>query len=238
MNHVIAGDATLDTTWQYAYLYNLQKRIKAYFSEGVEWCGKISQEHEIVWYRRFWIKRPDGIPPVIHYLKPCVYNAALFEMNPALAAPGKIFASSDPETGRSLASDPLMNPPVNPIHLDVDRLLPRIVGEKARNEARFALKKVWCELDEFEAYATWSNRWRRPISRTSIFPRKSSRRRSPAVPCSPEALVAGKTGLDAFVEDMGKTFPVLRADGDDLCPQSRSAHVNHLQTASQSVPTL
>src|SRR5512146_702920 len=27
--HLIVGDATLDTTWQYDYLYNLQKRAKA-----------------------------------------------------------------------------------------------------------------------------------------------------------------------------------------------------------------
>jgi hypothetical protein len=80
--------------------------------------------------------------------------------------------SQDPETGRSLARDPLTKPPVNPTHLDPDRLLPRIVDEKARTEAQFALKKVrkfvespkgkefpqtstifqWYELEEFEAY--------------------------------------------------------------------------------------
>ncbi|MGQ0666341.1 MAG: patatin-like phospholipase family protein [Nitrospiraceae bacterium] len=172
VNHVIAGDATLDTTWQYDYLHNLQKRMKGYFGDGVEWCGEIPDKNEIVWYRRFWIKRPDGIPSVIHYLKPYAYNAALFRKNPSLAAPGPLFVSPDPESGRSLASDPLMSPPVNPTHLDIDRILPQIMGEQARVHAQHALKKVrkfvespkgtefpqtstvfqWYELEEFEAY--------------------------------------------------------------------------------------
>ncbi|MBI3357516.1 MAG: hypothetical protein HY038_12245, partial [Nitrospirae bacterium] len=172
VRHVIVGDATLDTTWQYDYLHHLQKRIKAYFGEGVEWCGEIPQEHEIVWYRRFWVNRPDGTPTVIHYVKPYAYNATLFRKNPALATPGEIFVSADPESGRSLATHPLTSPPVNPSHLDANWLLPKISDQEARTKAQFALKKVtkfvespkgkefpqtstifqWYELEEFEAY--------------------------------------------------------------------------------------
>lgn len=170
--HVIVGDATLDTTWQYDYLYNLQKRIKGYFGLGVEWCGEIPEKNEIVWYRRFWVKRPDGTPTVIHYLKPYAYNAVLFKKNPSLTPPGKIFVSQQPESGRSLATHPLMSPPVNPTHLDRNWLLPLITKEQAREKVQLALKKVtkfvespkgeefpqtstvfqWYELEEFEAF--------------------------------------------------------------------------------------
>jgi Patatin-like phospholipase len=170
--HLIVGDATLDSTWQYDYLYNLQQRIKGYFGEGTEWCGDIPPKNEIVWYRRFWIKRPDGSPAVIHYLKPYAYNRHLFKKNPSLAAPGKIFVSAEPESGRSLTARPLMSPPVNPSHLDADWLFPRLTDEKVRTQAQLALKKVtrfvdspkgdefpqtstifqWYELEEFEAY--------------------------------------------------------------------------------------
>lgn len=170
--HLIVGDATLDTTWQYDYLYNLQKRIKGYFGPGVEWCGEIPPKNEIVWYRRFWVKRPDGALSVIHYLKPYAYNPHLFKKNPLLSAPGKIFVGAEPESGRSMTTQPLMSPPVNPSHLDGDRLLPRIADDRARAQAQLALKKVlrfvdspkgeefpqtstifqWYELEEFEAY--------------------------------------------------------------------------------------
>ncbi|WP_455387785.1 patatin-like phospholipase family protein [Petrachloros mirabilis] len=170
--HLIVGDATLDSTWQYDYLHNLQKRIKGYFGEGTEWCGEIPPKNEIVWYRQFWVKRPDGTPTVIHYLKPYAYNSHLFKKNPSLAPPGKIFVSTDPESGRSLTTRPLLSPPVNPSHLDADWLIPRLANEKARVQAQLALKKVtrfvdspkgeefpqtstifqWYEFEEFEAY--------------------------------------------------------------------------------------
>ncbi len=170
--HLIAGDATLDSTWQYDYLYNLQRRIKGYFGPGVEWCGEIPPKNEIVWYRRFWVKRPDGTPTVIHYLKPYAYNARLFKKHPSLAAPGRMFVGVDPESGRSLTTHPLMSPPVNPTHLDANWLLPLVTDERAREQVRLAIKKVtkfvdspkgeefpqtstifqWYELEEFEAY--------------------------------------------------------------------------------------
>ncbi|HEY6084421.1 MAG TPA: patatin-like phospholipase family protein [Nitrospira sp.] len=169
--HLIVGDATLDSTWQYDYLRNLQQRIKGYFGRDVEWCGEIPEEHEIVWYRRFWIKRPDGTPTIIHYLKPYVYNPHLFDKNPSLVAPGKIFVSADPESGRSFSAQPLKSPPVNATHLDQNWLLP-LVSEQWRGRVGLALKKVtkfvvspkgeefpqtsttfqWYELEEFEAY--------------------------------------------------------------------------------------
>ncbi len=172
VSHIIVGDATLDTTWQYDYLHHLQIRIKAYFGEGVEWCGEVPEKNEIVWYRRFWVKRPDGTPTVIHYLKPYVYNPVLFKKNPSLATPGKIFVSQQPESGRSLTTHPLMSPPVNPTHLDRNWLLPLITDDPSREKVRLALKKVtkfvesprgeefpqtstafqWYELEEFEAY--------------------------------------------------------------------------------------
>jgi hypothetical protein len=118
------------------------------------------------------VNRPDGTPTVIHYLKPYAYNRRLFKKNPSLAAPGKISVSADPESGRSLTSQPLMSPPVNPTHLDADWLMPLITEEKARERVHLALKKVtrfvdspkgeefpqtstmfqWYELEEFEAY--------------------------------------------------------------------------------------
>jgi hypothetical protein len=104
VSRVIVGDATLDNTWQFDYLQNLQERIKGYFSECAEWCGEILEKSEIIWYRRFWVKRPDGTPTDTHYLKPYAYNAVLFKKNPSLAAPGKIFVSADHETCRSTDS--------------------------------------------------------------------------------------------------------------------------------------
>ena len=172
VSHVIVGDATLDSTWQYDYLHNLQKRIQGYYGPGVEWCGEIPARNEIVWYRRFWVRRPDGTPTVIHYLKPYAYNARLFRKNPSLAAPGKIFVSADPESGRSSLAHPLASPPVNPTHLDDNWLMPLVLDEASRAETQLALKKVkrfvdsrrgeefpqtstlfqWYELEEFEAY--------------------------------------------------------------------------------------
>lgn len=172
VRHIIAGDATLDTTWQYDYLHHVQQRIKGYFGDGVEWYGEIPEKNEVVWYRRFWVKRPDGIPTVIHYPKPYAYNAALFKKNPSLSAPGAIVLSADPENGRSLTTRPLLSPPVNPSHLDATRLLPKSTEAQAKARAQLALKKVnkfvdsplgkefpqtgtmfqWYELEEFEAY--------------------------------------------------------------------------------------
>ena len=77
----------------------MQERIEGYFGEGVEWCGDIPEKNEIVWYRRFWVKRPDDTPTVIHHLKPYAYNAVLFKKDSLLAALGKIFVSADPEMG-------------------------------------------------------------------------------------------------------------------------------------------
>lgn len=172
VSHIVVGDATLDSTWQYDYLHQLQARIRGYFGPGAEWCGEIPQQNEIVWYRRFWVKRPDGAPTVIHYMKPYAYNPVLFKKNPSLAAPGKIFVSRQPETGRSLAAHPLSSPPENPTHLDGLRLLPLIPDDQSREKVTLALKKVtkyvnspkgeefpqtstvfqWYELEEFEAY--------------------------------------------------------------------------------------
>lgn len=172
VSHVIAGDATLDSTWQYDYLHNLQARITGYFGPGTQWCGEIPQKNEIVWYRRFWIIRPDGTPTVLHYLKPYAYNARLFRKHPSLAAPGKIFVGADPESGRAYGQHPLQSPPVNPTHLDANWLLPLVTDEPARSRAQLALKKVsrfvdspkgeafpqtstlfqWYDLEEFEAY--------------------------------------------------------------------------------------
>jgi len=172
VSHIVVGDATLDSTWQYDYLHHLQKRVKDYFGQGAEWCGEIPAINEIVWYRRFWVIRPDGTPTVIHYMKPYAYNPRLFKKNPSLEAPGKIVVSRQPETGRSLTTHPLMSPPINPTHLDRNWLLPLIHDESAREKIRLALKKVmkfvdspkgeefpqtstvfqWYELEEFEAY--------------------------------------------------------------------------------------
>ena len=104
VSRVIVGDATLDNTWQFDYLQNLQESIKGNLAEGAEWCGEILEKSEIVWYRRFWVKRPDDTPMVTHDLKPYAYNAVLFKRNPSLAAPGKIFFSADPEMCRSMDS--------------------------------------------------------------------------------------------------------------------------------------
>ena len=162
----------MDTTWQYDYLYNLQARIKGYFGVGVEWCGEIPPKNEIVWYRRFWVIRPDGTPTVIHYLKPYAYNRVLFKRNPFLTASGKIYVSHDPESGRSLTTHPLTSPPVNPTHLDRNWLLPLVTDQTSLDKAKLALKKVtkfvespsgaefpqtstvfqWYNLEEFEAY--------------------------------------------------------------------------------------
>ena len=172
VSHIVVGDATLDSTWQYDYLHHLQKRVKGYFGKGTEWCGEIPAQNEIVWYRRFWVKRPDGTPAVIHYLKPYVYNPRLFRKNPSLQAPGKIYVSAQPEDRRSYDSYPLASPPSNPTHLDASRLLPMIGDHPSRERAELALRKVtkfvdtplgkefpqtstvfqWYELEEFEAY--------------------------------------------------------------------------------------
>lgn len=44
VSHLIVGDATLDSTWQYDYLHHLQIRIKAYFGKGVEMVRRDSPE--------------------------------------------------------------------------------------------------------------------------------------------------------------------------------------------------
>ncbi len=172
VSHLVVGDATLDTTWQYDYLSNLQERIRGYFGSGVQWCGEIPLKNEIVWYRRFWVVRPDGTPTVIHYLKPYAYNRVLFKKNPSLTAPGKIYVGQDPESGRSLATHPLTSPPVNPTHLDQNWLLPLVSDQASIERVKLALKKVtkfvdsadgeefpqtstvfqWYQLEEFEAY--------------------------------------------------------------------------------------
>jgi len=110
-------------------------------------------------------------------MKPYAYNAVLFKKNPSLAAPGKIFVSADPETGRPLGSAPLASPPTNPTHLDANRLLSMIGDDQARDRAQLAIKKVtkfvesskgeefpqtstvfqWYELEEFEAYRHLGN---------------------------------------------------------------------------------
>jgi hypothetical protein len=89
-----------------------------------------------------------------------------------LTAPGKIYVSQDPESGRSLTTHPLTSPPVNPTHLDANWLLPLVSDQASLEKVKFALKKVtkfvesssgeefpqtstvfqWYQLEEFEAY--------------------------------------------------------------------------------------
>lgn len=129
MNHLIVGDATLDTTWQYDYLHNLQKRIKGYFGKGVEWCGEIPEKNEIVWSRRFWVTRPDGTPTVIHYMKPYAYNAVLFKKNPSLDAPARTRAQFALKKVTTFVDSP-----------------------KGKEFPQTSTGFQWYELEEFEAY--------------------------------------------------------------------------------------
>jgi hypothetical protein len=109
---------------------------------------------------------------VLHYLKPYAYNPILFRHNPSLLAPGKIYVSPEPESGRSLVTHPLTSPPVNPTHLDANWLLPLVTDRASSEKVKLALKKVskfvespiseefpqtstifqWYKLEEFEAY--------------------------------------------------------------------------------------
>ncbi len=172
VSHVIVGDATLDQTWQYDYLHNLQAKIRKYFGNGVEWCGEIPKEHEVVWYRRFWVRRPDGRMTVIHYVKPYVYNAGLFRKNPELTSSEKApFLSARPQPVWSI--QPGQSPSeALPTHLDLERLKHLIPGGGLETELAKSLQKVtqfaksekangfpqtgtlfqWFDLEEFEAY--------------------------------------------------------------------------------------
>ena len=170
VSHIVVGDATLDTTWQYDYVHNLQRKVRSYFGEGVEWCGEVPQEHEIVWYRRFWIRRPDGGLTVLHYLKPYAYNSDLFKANPSLLPPGEPYVSVWPE---ERVLDQLgRGAQVSPTHLDVGAMRARVPDEAERREIEASIKKVqrfvaspkangfpqtgtilqWYDLEEFEAY--------------------------------------------------------------------------------------
>jgi hypothetical protein len=96
----------------------------------------------------------------------------LFRQNPSLLAPGKIYVSPEPESGRSLVTHPLTIRPVNPTHLDPNWLLPLVTDQASYDKVKLALKKVtkfvdspsgeefpqtstifqWYQLEEFEAY--------------------------------------------------------------------------------------
>lgn len=172
VSHVIVGDATLDKTYQYDYLRSLKRKVRTYFGEGTRWCGEIPQQREVAWYRRFWVRRPEGPTTVIHYLKPYVYNAELFKKNPTLSPPGSPFVSTTPEYGRDLARDPLDHPPIRPAHLDSEHVRRLAPDEQTASRLAHSVKKVlafaaspeangfpqtgtmlqWYELEEFEAY--------------------------------------------------------------------------------------
>ena len=81
-------------------------------------------------------------PSSAPYLKPYAYNAVLFKKNPSFTAPGKIFVSANPETGRPLGLAPLASPPTKQTHLDAHRLLSMIGDDQARERAQLAIKKV------------------------------------------------------------------------------------------------
>lgn len=176
VTHLVLGDATLDPTWNYHYLHNLQRRVREYFGQGVQWCGDIPAEGTVAWYRRFWIRRPstDGTPgalSLVHYLKP-------FVANPRLLTRTHWFGPSDhlliaaPEAGPHGADAAPWEADRQPGHLDVDYLLSLTSDPRVREELIDGVRKVshfaatdkagdfpqtetlvqWFTLEEFEAY--------------------------------------------------------------------------------------
>ena len=88
VSHIVVGDVTLDSKWNYGELKNLRIQISELFNnQGIEWCGDFPKDHEIIWYRKFWLKRSDGDFVLLHYLKPFAYNEDLFKGNPSLEKP-------------------------------------------------------------------------------------------------------------------------------------------------------
>jgi len=172
VTHVIVGDATLDTDWTYHYLKLLRERLRRYVGSGAEWCGEFPADHEIVWHRRFWLKRRDGTTAVIDFIKPYAYNPALFKGNPTLTRAGTPFLSPRPEPKRDLSRDPLTDLKY-PTHLDskrivnqgskkkeveqIDRAISRVVKFASPPQSRSLFAQTstffqWYSTEEFEAY--------------------------------------------------------------------------------------
>ncbi len=172
VSHVIVGDATLDTEWTYHYLKLLRERLRKYSGPRAEWCGEFPEDHEIVWYRKFWLKRGDGTTAVIHFIKPYAYNPKLFEKNPELKRSGKPFLSLRPEPKRNLTKDPLSDLKY-PTHLDPNRIGSQPAKPRDMEQIHRAIERVvkfagtpktrslfaqtstlfqWYSTEEFEAY--------------------------------------------------------------------------------------
>ena len=177
VSHVIVGDATLDQKYTYHYLNLLRDRLGRYYGSEpngpkAEWCGEFPEDHEIVWYRKFWLKRPDGTVAVVHFIKPYAYNPALFKGNPTLTRAGTPFLSARPEPKRDLNQDPLTDLKY-PTHLDSKRIVNQAAKQKEVEEIERAVARVvkfasppktrslfaqtstlfqWYSTEEFEAY--------------------------------------------------------------------------------------
>ncbi len=175
--HLIVGDATLDTEWDYHYLHNLQARVREYFGKGVLWCGEIPADGSVSWYRRFWVRRPEkdgagGTVTAIHYLKPFVANPALMEKKHWFGKPDLLSIDSSPQSEiRPLAIPEGEQTPL-PAHLDIDYLRTLTTNTHILDELAEGVKKVrkfarspeakdfpqtetlvqWFSLEEFEAY--------------------------------------------------------------------------------------
>ncbi len=175
--HVVVGDATLDTAWDYHYLHRLQDRIREYFGEGVQWCGDVPPTGEVTWYRQFWVRRPGrngqpGAVTAIHYLKPFVDNPALMIRRHWFGAPDRLTISAHPEARPATQHTPEERPDRLPAHLNLPHLQALTADARARAELAQAVKKVtkfaqspeakdfpqtetlvqWFSLEEFEAY--------------------------------------------------------------------------------------
>jgi len=93
VQHIIVSDATFDPNWNYHYLKRFRDLVEDHPKKQLRWCNPedFPKDHEIVWYRKFWIQRPDNTFTVIHYLKPYAYNPNdLFSKN------NKLDPSKDP----------------------------------------------------------------------------------------------------------------------------------------------
>lgn len=177
VTHLVVGDATLDPTWDYHYLHNLQHRVREYFGPGVQWCGDIPAAGEVAWYRRFWVRRPsgDGRPgafSVVHYLKPFVENPALMTRPRWFGSSDKLLIAAAPEAGAHGASADQRETGRPPGHLDLEYLLGLTSDPRVREDMVDGLRKVsqfattaaaghfpqtetlvqWFTLEEFEAY--------------------------------------------------------------------------------------
>lgn len=172
VSHVMVGDATLDKEWTYHYLKVLRKRLRNYYGDKAQWCGEFPEDHEIVWHRKFWLKRGDGTTAAIHFIKPYAYNPALFKANTTLTRAGTPFLSLRPEPKRDLTKDPLTDLKY-PTHLDPKRIVNLATKRKEAEEIERAIARVvkfagtpktrslfaqtdtyfqWYSTEEFEAY--------------------------------------------------------------------------------------